>query len=427
MARPTSFCSSTGFDYHSTTVRLRLAYRRRQGIVMKPHSIDKKFRELDLFPEITKEIAKELAREEEERSKRVQDYEEHLRKYPDMQTFPNPPIGLSFPDFQQPTNTMMLCGTSQTTSESSIMVARSPLMPKKIALSTRLNIIKFRIWNVSIGKISTLCATSFIARDQDAIEANQGEYTNLMEGSEKAGKAIWSNFRLLTAKAADETKEYFQNLTASLAFPSNSFWIDAELDEDTHENLPTGFALVIPTFKSTGKIALKSEGHQVENGQFVLPDYKIAFSFPSYFICGIIFRPQASAHGTMQATEVGDSTRLGVCIQPVPKLSYDIKKVQPAPLNETNKLHGISFGQWMEDIIARPNADKNHLSQPVPRGIMGNSPVSMDIDEDGEWTDVVCKSKVLATRMKIRRKFLGYFEAIASMPSHRCTNRQIIV
>ncbi|KAH9458493.1 hypothetical protein PSHT_13499 [Puccinia striiformis] len=48
----------------------------------------------------------------------------------------------------------------------------------------------------------------------------------------------------------------------------------------------------------------------------------------------------------------------------------------------------------------------------------------MDIDEDGEWTDVVCKSKVLATRMKIRRKFLGYFEAIASMPSHRCTNRQ---
>ncbi|KAH9458495.1 hypothetical protein Pst134EA_009692 [Puccinia striiformis f. sp. tritici] len=57
---------------------------------MKPHSIDKKFRELDLFPEITKEIAKELAREEEERSKRVQDYEEHLRKYPDMQTFPKP-------------------------------------------------------------------------------------------------------------------------------------------------------------------------------------------------------------------------------------------------------------------------------------------------------------------------------------------------
>ncbi|KAH9458494.1 hypothetical protein Pst134EA_009691 [Puccinia striiformis f. sp. tritici] len=37
-----------------------------------------------------------------------------------------------------------------------------------------------------------------------------------MEGSEKAGKAIWSNFRLLTAKAADETKEYFQNLSTSL-------------------------------------------------------------------------------------------------------------------------------------------------------------------------------------------------------------------
>ncbi|KAI7933642.1 hypothetical protein MJO28_017539 [Puccinia striiformis f. sp. tritici] len=46
----------------------------------------------------------------------------------------------------------------------------------------------------------------------------------------------------------------------------------------------------------------------------------------------------------------------------------------------------------------------------------------MDIDEDGEWTDVAHRSKVLATRMKIRCKFLGYFEAIASMPSHRHTN-----
>ncbi|POV96877.1 hypothetical protein PSHT_14879 [Puccinia striiformis] len=51
-------------------------------------------------------------------------------------------------------------------------------------------------------------------------------------------------------------------------------------------------------------------------------------------------------------------------------------------------------------------------------------PESMDIDEDGEWTNVVHKSKVLATRMKIRRKFLGYFEAIASMPSHHRTNGQ---
>ncbi|POV99521.1 hypothetical protein PSHT_13498, partial [Puccinia striiformis] len=46
------------------------------------------------------------------------------------------------------------------------------------------------------------------------------------------------------------------------------------------------------------------------------------------------------------------------------------------------------------------------------------------VDEDGEWTDVVRESKVLATRMKIRCKFLGYFEAIASMPSHRRTNGQ---
>ncbi|KAI7955160.1 hypothetical protein MJO28_005560 [Puccinia striiformis f. sp. tritici] len=350
MARPTSFCSSTGFDYHSTTVRLRLAYRRRQGIVMKPHSIDKKFRELDLFPEITKEIAKELAREEEERSKRVQDYEEHLRKYPDMQTFPKPtnrPIIPRLPTTDEYDDALRHVADNFRIIDHGRTIAFDAKEDRIIYSAQYYKISHLE--REHRENLDSLCDflhrckqfISFLAtRDQDAIEANQGEYTNLMEGSEKAGKAIWSNFRLLTAKAADETKEYFQNLTASLAFPSNSFWIDAELDEDTHENLPTGFALVIPTFKSTGKIALKSEGHQVENGQFVLPDYKIAFSFPSYFICGIIFRPQASAHGTMQATEVGDSTRLGVCIQPVPKLSYDIKKVQPAPLNETSSTSG---------------------------------------------------------------------------------------
>ncbi|KNE94859.1 hypothetical protein PSTG_11764 [Puccinia striiformis f. sp. tritici PST-78] len=311
MARPTSFCSSTGFDYHSTTVRLRLAYRRRQGIVMKPHSIDKKFRELDLFPEITKEIAKELAREEEERSKRVQDYEEHLRKYPDMQTFPKPtnrPIIPRLPTTDEYDDALRHVADNFRIIDHGRTIAFDAKEDRIIYSAQYYKISHLE--REHRENLDSLCDflhrckqfISFLAtRDQDAIEANQGEYTNLMEGSEKAGKAIWSNFRLLTAKAADETKEYFQNLS---------------------------------------KIALKSEGHQVENGQFVLPDYKIAFSFPSYFICGIIFRPQASAHGTMQATEVGDSTRLGVCIQPVPKLSYDIKKVQPAPLNETSSTSG---------------------------------------------------------------------------------------
>ncbi|KAI7960528.1 hypothetical protein MJO29_005596 [Puccinia striiformis f. sp. tritici] len=307
MARPTSFCSSTGFDYHSTTVRLRLAYRRRQGIVMKPHSIDKKFRELDLFPEITKEIAKELAREEEERSKRVQDYEEHLRKYPDMQTFP------------KPTNRPII-----------------PRLPTTDEYDDALRHVADNFRIIDHGR-----TIAFDAKEDRIIYSAQYYKISHLELGRVNGDVIISVPRCLSNSISNPNGgESPGGTAASLAFPSNSFWIDAELDEDTHENLPTGFALVIPTFKSTGKIALKSEGHQVENGQFVLPDYKIAFSFPSYFICGIIFRPQASAHGTMQATEVGDSTRLGVCIQPVPKLSYDIKKVQPAPLNETSSTSG---------------------------------------------------------------------------------------
>ncbi|KAI7933149.1 hypothetical protein MJO29_017007 [Puccinia striiformis f. sp. tritici] len=63
-----------------------------------------------------------------------------------------------------------------------------------------------------------------------------------------------------------------------------------------------------------------------------------------------------------------------------------------------------------------PNAPLEIDSPPI------SSPESMDIDKDGEWADIVRESKVVATQMKTLCKFLGYFEAIASMPSHCRTN-----
>ncbi|KAH9458496.1 hypothetical protein MJO29_005597 [Puccinia striiformis f. sp. tritici] len=373
---------------------LRLAYRRRRGLAIIPHDIEKKFRKLDLFPEITKEITKEVAREEEERSKRVQEYEEHLRKYPDMQTFPKPtnrPIIPRLPtineyddalrhveetfriiDHGEPTiwdakDFRVICcveyikishlGREHRENLDSLcdFLHRCKQFISPLAAVGRPDgdVMSAIGWRQDMTHLEILDQY----RDEEAIEANQGEYTNLMECSEKAGKAIWQNFKLCAGKVADETKEYLQNLStsssvetnstsnpnggespggtaASLAFPSNNFWIDEKLDKDTHENLPTGFALVIPTFKSTGKIASRSEGHQVDNGQFVFPHYKTAISFPPDFICGIIFSPSGDAYGTMKATEIGDSTRLAVCIQPVPKLNHDSKKSQPAPVNK---------------------------------------------------------------------------------------------
>ncbi|PLW09940.1 hypothetical protein PCASD_05007 [Puccinia coronata f. sp. avenae] len=80
--------------------------------------------------------------------------------------------------------------------------------------------------------------------------------------------------------------------------------------------LPDTFAMMIPTFKSTGKIGLQSQGHRVENGQIIFPDVKIAIKPPLDTICRFLFQPHVFPHGILKPTEIGDSTRLGICIQP---------------------------------------------------------------------------------------------------------------
>ncbi|KAH9442989.1 hypothetical protein Pst134EB_027339, partial [Puccinia striiformis f. sp. tritici] len=75
-------------------------------------------------------------------------------------------------------------------------------------------------------------------------------------------------------------------------------------DQDS-EN-PLSFAMVIPAFKTAGRIALEAEGHRVDNGQFVLPHIKEAIVFAPDTICMMIFRAHEYAHGTLHATKVGD-------------------------------------------------------------------------------------------------------------------------
>jgi hypothetical protein len=86
-------------------------------------------------------------------------------------------------------------------------------------------------------------------------------------------------------------------------------------------HLPKAFEMMLPTFKSTGKIALESQGHRVKNGQIIFPDVKIEIKLPPDTMCRFIFQPQQFAHGIMKLTKVGDSTRLGVCIRPKIRIS----------------------------------------------------------------------------------------------------------
>ncbi|POW05982.1 hypothetical protein PSHT_10563, partial [Puccinia striiformis] len=158
-------------------------------------------------------------------------------------------------------------------------------------------------------------------RNEKAIETNQDLYSKFMEDSEKAGSILWDTFYTFGNVAADKTRQHMKKLAesglgSSLAFPSNEFFNDHQPDEDRESDPPLSFAIVIPTFDSTGKIASESEGHRVDNGEFVFPDIKQAIQFPSDNICVMIFRAQQHAHGTLPATEFEDSTKLMICIQP---------------------------------------------------------------------------------------------------------------
>jgi hypothetical protein len=88
--------TSTGLSfYRGLTCRLREGYKRKQGIKLKPHNVYKKIWKLDLFPEISKEVATE----QEERLKQIQGYEENSKKHP-YEMFPKPehqPIIPRFP------------------------------------------------------------------------------------------------------------------------------------------------------------------------------------------------------------------------------------------------------------------------------------------------------------------------------------------
>ncbi|KAA1106804.1 hypothetical protein PGTUg99_007459 [Puccinia graminis f. sp. tritici] len=157
-------------------------------------------------------------------------------------------------------------------------------------------------------------------RNEESIRKNQEAYSKLMEGSKKAGGILWDIFSTLGNLAAENTRAKMKKLASdglvsSLAFPSNGFHTDYQVDNEEESDPPLSFAMMIPTFRSTGKIALESEGHRVDNGQFVFPDIKQAISFPPDTIGLMIFRAQQYAHGTLSSTEVGDSTRLGLSIQ----------------------------------------------------------------------------------------------------------------
>ncbi|PLW52987.1 hypothetical protein PCANC_07551 [Puccinia coronata f. sp. avenae] len=334
--------TSTGLSfYRGLTCRLREGYKRKQGIKLKPHNVYKKIWKLDLFPEISKEVATE----QEERLKQIQGYEENSKKHP-YEMFPKPehqPIIPRFPTENERAEALrQVEETFRTFNRGDLDFLCDFLHGcKQFILPLALDAFPNRDFTSAIGWSPDTTRLEILDEycNEEAIESNQEAYDQLMEGADKARRAIWDMWESFTNAAADKAMEYLKDLdtssivdsnpasfspydespgraAASLAFPANNYYINEPVDIKILEKLPDSFAMMIPTFKSTGKIGLESEGHRVKNGQTIFPDVKIAIKLPPDTICRLIFQPQAFPHGMMKPTEFGDSTRLCVCIQP---------------------------------------------------------------------------------------------------------------
>ncbi|PLW09938.1 hypothetical protein PCASD_05006 [Puccinia coronata f. sp. avenae] len=219
---------------------LREDYTRQRGLDLTPHNITKKIRKLDLFPEISKEVATQ----QEERLKEIQEYEHNSKQHPD-ETFPkleNRPIIPRFPtEIEYAEAQRQVEDTFRTIDHGDVWIfdakyadnicgvdfikishlkqnEKQPLellcdflhgckqfiSPLALEASPNSDFMSAIGWSPDITRLEILDEY----RNEEAIESKHEAYDQLMEGAEAAGKAIWNTFDSFTNAAAHRTKEY---------------------------------------------------------------------------------------------------------------------------------------------------------------------------------------------------------------------------
>jgi hypothetical protein len=184
-------------------------------------------------------------------------------------------------------------------------------------------------------------------RDQDAIDKNLPGFKNLMDESRQAGEILWNTFYTFGNVAVEKNKTYMDKFNipsvadnnfpkkegnkspfgfaSNLAFSSHGFYNQHHTNNGDLSNLPLAFALIIPTSKTTGTIARRKDGYNVENGHFIFCDIKVALDFKPNCICRMIFRAQEYVHGTLLPTEPSNFTKLGMSLQVATRASNACK------------------------------------------------------------------------------------------------------
>ncbi|PLW25732.1 hypothetical protein PCANC_25517 [Puccinia coronata f. sp. avenae] len=207
-------------------------------------------------------------------------------------------------------------------------------------------------------------------RNQKAIDNNPRGFAKLMKKSSRVGQILWDTFHCFGNVAVEKNHNYMKKhnipsvadknfpktpgdqspfgFASNLAFSSHGFYNHQHKDRGDATELPLAFALVIPTSKTTGKIATKSEGYDVDNGQFIFRDIQIALNFKPDVIRRIIFRAQEYVHGTLRPTEPTNYTKLGISLQVATKTSNICKRYLKGEFDDDSDLYFSGVDKLLE-------------------------------------------------------------------------------
>ncbi|KAA1115932.1 hypothetical protein PGTUg99_023256 [Puccinia graminis f. sp. tritici] len=206
-------------------------------------------------------------------------------------------------------------------------------------------------------------------RCQKAIDKNPQGYEDLMSDSSRAGEILWDIFHGFGNVAVEKNKAHMDSygipsiadnnfpknpnnkspfgFASNLAFSSHGFYNHAHKDKGDLTELPLAFAMIVPTFKKTGKIAFASDGYNVQNGQFIFRDIKVAINFHPDTACLIIFRAQEYVHCTLRPTESKCFTKLGMSLQVATRTSNACKNYLDGAYDDETDMY---FG-GVEDLL----------------------------------------------------------------------------
>ncbi|KAI9617010.1 hypothetical protein H4Q26_010648 [Puccinia striiformis f. sp. tritici PST-130] len=144
------------------------------------------------------------------------------------------------------------------------------------------------MWAIGWQKVMTKLEIVGQYVNTEAIKKNQEAFNWHVQDSDKASEILWKLFYLIGDVALWANQQFMveHNLPA--------FSISQLPDSSNEPKLPFVFLPVIPTRKSTGLLALESNGYNMTDA---------------------IFAQRSYVHGTLPPNEPGDFTKVGLSMQ----------------------------------------------------------------------------------------------------------------